>query len=100
MGKLVRDNIPDIIRASGGTPAVTVLDIEAFDTALRDKLMEEASELRVAADRFEIRAEAADVLEVVIALAAYHGFSLNDVAKEVNRRRDERGGFMKRVWLD
>ena len=94
------NNIPEIIRASGRTPAVTVLDIEAFETALRDKLIEEASELHAAADRLEIRAEAADVMEVVIALAAYHGFDLNDVAKEANRRRDERGGFTKRLWLD
>ena len=41
-----------------------------------------------------------DVMEVVIALAAYHGFSLNDVAKEANRRWDERAGFTKRLWLD
>lgn len=72
MGKLVRDNIPDIIRASGRTPA----------------------------DRFKVRDEAADVLEVVISLTAYHGFSLNDVAREANRRRNERGGFTKRLWLD
>ncbi len=100
MGKLVRDNIPDIIRASGRTPVVTVLGFEAFESALRDKLIEEASELHAAVDRSEIRAEAADVMEVVIALAAYYGFSLNDVAKEANRRRDERGGFLKRLWLD
>jgi predicted house-cleaning noncanonical NTP pyrophosphatase (MazG superfamily) len=100
MGKLVRDNIPDIIRASGRTPAVTVLGFEAFDAALRDKLIEEASELHAATDRFEIRTEAADVMEVLVALAAYHGFSLNDVCKEANHRRDERGGFTKRLWLD
>jgi predicted house-cleaning noncanonical NTP pyrophosphatase (MazG superfamily) len=100
MGKLVRDNIPEMIRASGRTPAVNVLGMEAFETALRAKIIEEASELRAAANGMEICAEAADVLEAVIALAAYHGFSLNDVAKEANRRRDERGGFIKRYWLE
>jgi predicted house-cleaning noncanonical NTP pyrophosphatase (MazG superfamily) len=99
MGKLVRDNIPEMIGASGRRPAVTVLGTEAFEVALRDKLAEEASEVRAAADRLEIRAELADVLEVVIALGACHGFTLNDLAKEANRRRDERGGFTNRLWL-
>ncbi|MGZ7034080.1 MAG: pyrophosphohydrolase domain-containing protein [Ilumatobacteraceae bacterium] len=66
----------------------------------RSRHGQEASELHAAVDRSEIPAEAADVIEVVIALAAYYGFSLNDVAKEANRRRDERGGFLKRLWLD
>ena len=82
MGKLVRDNIPEMIRASGRVPSVKTLGIDAFKTALRDKLIEETSELRAAEDRSKILTEAADVLEVLTAFAAYHGFSLNEVAKE------------------
>ena len=45
MGKLVRDKIPDIIRASGRTPQVTTLTAGAYRRALHDKLREEVDEL-------------------------------------------------------
>ena len=45
MGKLVRDKIPDIIRASGRTVGVRRLDEPTFRMALHDKLLQEAAEL-------------------------------------------------------
>ena len=71
MGKLVRDRIPDIIRASGRTPLVTTLGIVDYHAALRQELQEEVAEL-VAAHGGEILEEAADVLEVLAAIAAEH----------------------------
>jgi predicted house-cleaning noncanonical NTP pyrophosphatase (MazG superfamily) len=41
VGKLVPDNIPDIIRASARTPHVTTLRAGAYQTALAGKLGEE-----------------------------------------------------------
>ena len=41
MGKLVRDGIPDIIRAAGQQPTVHVLDDDAYRDALLNKLLEE-----------------------------------------------------------
>ncbi|WP_068271309.1 nucleoside triphosphate pyrophosphohydrolase [Aldersonia kunmingensis] len=43
MGKLVRDGIPDLIRADGRTPATRTLSSHAFLAALLDKLVEEAA---------------------------------------------------------
>ncbi|WP_431954486.1 nucleoside triphosphate pyrophosphohydrolase [Nocardia lijiangensis] len=99
MGKLVRDRIPEIIRADGGTPDVRVLDADDYETALHDKLFEEAAELR-AADADDRLEEAADVLEVLLALATLNGFTLEDIVSTAKAKFAERGGFEDRLWLD
>jgi predicted house-cleaning noncanonical NTP pyrophosphatase (MazG superfamily) len=42
----------------------------------------------------------ADVLEVLQALAAVHDMSWEDIVSEANRKRAERGGFDKRIFLE
>jgi predicted house-cleaning noncanonical NTP pyrophosphatase (MazG superfamily) len=100
MGKLVRDKIPEIIRRSGRTPRVTTLDEQAYRTALYDKLREEAAELRVARRREEVIDELADLLEVVVALAATHDVTLDAIIEAARRKRADRGGFEMRLWLE
>jgi predicted house-cleaning noncanonical NTP pyrophosphatase (MazG superfamily) len=100
MGKLVRDKIPDIIRASGRTAEVRQLDREAYLAALYDKLGEEAAELRGANTADKVVEEAADVLEVLIGLAALHGHTLDDILRVAFAKRTERGGFGERLWLE
>jgi predicted house-cleaning noncanonical NTP pyrophosphatase (MazG superfamily) len=97
--KLVRDGIPRIIEAGGGRPVTRVLDQTRYLAALRAKLMEEAEEARSAPDG-QLRSELADVLEVLQALAAAHGMSWEDVVTEAVRKRDERGGFDQRIFLE
>jgi predicted house-cleaning noncanonical NTP pyrophosphatase (MazG superfamily) len=97
--KLVRDGIPRIIEADGGRPVTRVLDRAGYLAALRAKLIEEAEEARAASDR-QLRSELADVLEVLRALAAAHGMSWEDVVAEAARKRDERGGFDQRIFLE
>jgi predicted house-cleaning noncanonical NTP pyrophosphatase (MazG superfamily) len=97
--KLVRDGIPRIIEADGGQPVTRVLDRAGYLAALRAKLMEEAEEAQAAPDR-QLRSELADVLEVLRALAAAHGMSWEDVEAEATRKRDERGGFDERIFLE
>ena len=97
--KLVRDGIPRIIEAGGGQPVTRVLDQAGYLTALRAKLVEEAEEAQTASGR-QLRSELADVLEVLQALAAAHGMSWEDVVAEAARKRDERGGFDQRIFLE
>ena len=97
--KLVRDQIPRIIEADGGRPITHVLDQASYQEALRHKLIEEAEEAQAAPDR-HLRSELADVLEVLQALAAAHGMSWEDVVAEAARKRDERGGFDQRMFLE
>jgi predicted house-cleaning noncanonical NTP pyrophosphatase (MazG superfamily) len=97
-GKLVRDRIPDIIRAEGRTCVVETLNGLAYVAALRDKLIEEANEVAAASEP-ELAAELADVLEVLEALAAASGVSMTTVRQMQQQRRDERGGFERQIWL-
>jgi predicted house-cleaning noncanonical NTP pyrophosphatase (MazG superfamily) len=92
MGKLVRDNIPEIIRKSGREPEVKRIEGESLRKALKDKLVEEAAELRNVDDPY---GELVDVLEVIEALIEEYGLDrqrLEDARKEKLRRA---GGFKK-----
>lgn len=100
MGKLVRDKIPDLIRASGRPPRVKTLSAGPYREALIDKLREEAAELAAEQTSEAVLAEAADVLEVLAAIAADHGATLDTIVGIARRKRMERGGFDMRLWLD
>jgi len=100
VGKLVRDKIPDIIRKSGRTPRVTVLPEPAYRSALVEKLYEETAELVAAATAESVLEEAADVLEVLGAIAVMHGGTLNSIIELARQKRADRGGFVERLWLD
>jgi predicted house-cleaning noncanonical NTP pyrophosphatase (MazG superfamily) len=97
MGKLVRDKIPDIIRNSGREPAVRAISGCQLEEALKEKLLEEALELK---DPGNIKEEIIDVLEVVDALIAYYGYDRKELEELKNKKKEERGGFEKGYFLD
>jgi predicted house-cleaning noncanonical NTP pyrophosphatase (MazG superfamily) len=63
------------------------------------KLAEEAQELRAAAPG-ERLGELADLQEVVRALAADAGHTLEEVISAASAKSAKRGGFDKRIWLE
>jgi predicted house-cleaning noncanonical NTP pyrophosphatase (MazG superfamily) len=97
--KLVRDQIPDIIAAAGSRPSTRVLDHASYQGALRSKLLEEAQEAEEAPDE-QLASELADVLEVLRALATAHGMTWEDIELQARRKRAERGGFDRRIFLE
>lgn len=62
--KLIRDRVPQIIRAQGDEPIVRIADPCEYRELLRAKLVEEAHEVATADDA-HVPEELADVLEVV-----------------------------------
>lgn len=96
MGKLVRDRIPEIIRQQGKTPEIVQISGEKLRQALKDKLVEEAEEVRQAENILE---ELADVQEVVDALIEAYG--LDPAAVELARadKKAKRGGFTSGQFL-
>ncbi len=98
-GKLVRDRVPQIVAASGGSAVTVTLGTEDFRQALHLKLAEEAEELREAPDDSRLE-ELADLYEVLIALALAYGQSLQDVIQTADRKRQDRGGFNDRTWME
>ncbi len=99
MDKLVRDLVPEQLAAKGVAAQVSRYDDAAFLEALRAKLVEESVEYYAARDDAEAVAELADLMEVVLALAAVHG--ADGVALEAARRGKlaARGGFRERFRL-
>ncbi|MDR9404758.1 MAG: nucleoside triphosphate pyrophosphohydrolase [Halothece sp. Uz-M2-17] len=96
--KLVRDRIPEIIEQSGNQCETTILSDEEYQKALRDKLIEEATEVATASSE-EMVKELADLYEVIDTLIATTGLDEETIRLQQQRRRDERGGFTQKIQL-
>lgn len=97
--KLVRDNIKDIIIKNGEKPVIRFLDDNEYKIELEKKLYEEYKEVidSTGDDRIE---ELADMLEVIRALARLENKSLEDVIFLANKKREKRGAFNDKVFLE
>lgn len=99
--KLVRDNIPDIIKLrTGEEPATRVLsdDGEYLEFLLK-KAVEEATELCHSPEHGNLEEELADVFELLDAIMALRGLSREDIVKIQNEKRSKNGGFAKRILM-
>jgi predicted house-cleaning noncanonical NTP pyrophosphatase (MazG superfamily) len=97
--KLVRDRIPEIIRANGDRPVTRVLGDADYRAALLAKLVEEAGEASQATAS-DLPGELADVLEVVKALTAEAGLTWEQMLALADGKRARRGGFRDRLYLE
>jgi predicted house-cleaning noncanonical NTP pyrophosphatase (MazG superfamily) len=96
--KLVRDRVPQIIRAQGDEPIVRFADRGEYRELLCAKLIEEAHEVATADDA-HVPEELADVPEVVLALAADVGLDAGGLERLRSAKAVERGRFTDRiVW--
>lgn len=91
--KLVRDRIPDIIRASGKMCRTRELAPAERLSALQTKLREEVGEYLATTSNPDAIEELADVLEVLLALVKMHGGEPADVEAVRIRKWKTRGGF-------
>lgn len=93
--KLVRDKIPEIIKAErGADDCKRVLDRESYQQLLHNKLEEEVAELQEAllsGKVDNIENEIADVYEVLIALGGH--YRCRDVIEVAEEKFSKRGGF-------
>lgn len=93
--KLVRDNIPEIIKNQGETPCFSVLDDKNFNKQLRKKLKEEVYEYLMSEEIEEL----ADIIEVIEALANHKGSSLEKVLEIKENKAKKNGKFEKKLFL-
>ena len=96
--KLIRDRIPEIIMAAGKQYEAVVMTDDEYIQALRSKLVEEAQEAKEA-DLDDLINELADLQEVITALMSAYSISQEQVSEAQDARRNERGGFEKRLKL-
>ncbi len=93
--KLIRDNIPEIIKKNGQKAEICVLSDDDYKTSLQEKLLEEVNEYFQDNNISEI----ADILEVIEALCVLHGFSAEDVLNIKNEKAKINGKFEKKLFL-
>lgn len=96
--KLVRDNIPQIIKKNNQEPIIKTLSDEEYKKELEKKLYEEYNEVLHSEQENRIE-ELADMLEVMISLAELENKSFKDIEKARILKKEKRGGFSKRTYL-
>lgn len=94
--KLVRDNIPEIIKEKNLTPIVHIADNDEFYKKLKEKLIEETNEF-IDNDKIE---ELADILEVIDSITDFKEFNKQDLLLIKENKKNKRGGFDRRIILD
>lgn len=93
-GKLVRDNIPQIIEAAGKKPIIEILSDEDYLVELDKKLNEEVAEYQ----EDKSLEEMADVLEVLFAICEARGHSVEELMRMRDIKKIARGGFEKKIF--
>jgi predicted house-cleaning noncanonical NTP pyrophosphatase (MazG superfamily) len=94
--KLVRDNIPDIIRADNREPVTRILSEDEYVGELEKKLQEEVTEYIIDKNIEEL----ADILEVVYALASTLDATPEEVEMVRLNKKQKNGAFNNRILLD
>jgi predicted house-cleaning noncanonical NTP pyrophosphatase (MazG superfamily) len=96
--KRVRDRIPEIIKNSGNQCETTILSDQEYQKALRQKLIEEATEVATASPEKLVQ-ELADLYEVIDALIAVTKIDKAAILSQQRKRQEERGGFSAKIQL-
>lgn len=94
--KLVRDKIPQIIQKSGNRCVIATLSDKEYNKKLNEKLLEELKEWQ---DSNNVE-ELCDIAEVLYALASVQGVSESDFEHIRLKKKEERGGFSKKILLE
>lgn len=93
--KLVRDFIPDIIKAQGNIPDIKILSSEDFSKALDKKLFEETQEYLSSGDVEEL----ADIFQVIIAIINERGLTFDQFESIRKEKAREKGEFNNHIFL-
>jgi predicted house-cleaning noncanonical NTP pyrophosphatase (MazG superfamily) len=94
--KLVRDKIPEIIKADGKKFKTRILNDEEHLKELVKKLKEEAVEL----EKNSSIEELADVKEVTIAIREALGIHAGELEDMRRKKAAERGRFKNKIFLE
>ena len=94
--KLVRDKIVDIIEADGRKAEYRILDNVEFRNELNKKLQEEVHEY-LEDNNVE---ELADIVEVIYGILNSMNVSIDDFEKIRLAKKEKRGAFAKKIFLE
>lgn len=97
--KLIRDKIPDVMRAKGKAFSVHPLGQKAFEKELLRKVEEEASALTNVKTRAELIDEIADVMDVLDEICRVKKITKRSIQKIQTEHQKTKGGFKKKYFL-
>jgi predicted house-cleaning noncanonical NTP pyrophosphatase (MazG superfamily) len=97
--KLVRDRIPEVIAADRKKFSTRILTNEEYIKELKKKSYEELDEYMNADNNDDAIDELADLLEIIHALAEYHGETFEKVEEIRQKKAEKRGGFKEKIFL-
>ena len=98
VNKLVRDRTVERLEKANCIVKYRIMDSKEYINELNKKLLEEAKEVIDATSTTELISELADILEVVHAIGAAHGVSLEDIEAKRRSAHDARGGFAAKIY--
>ncbi len=98
--KLVRDNIPSIIKEDGKECITKILNDEEYELALRKKLIEEATELFEAKSIEEKVYELADIYEVIEYILMVNKIDKRKVDIMRIKKNMQKGSFEDKIFLE
>lgn len=96
MKKLVRDKIPEFATYA----SYRQLKPEEREDALKNKIVEEANEVKAAPDDRNLLEELADVYTVLEAFLDFKNISKEELLKQVKAKKAEKGGFTKFLLMN
>lgn len=96
--KLIRDRLPDMMRAKGILVYERIMEENEFMDKLKDKLLEEALEVKRSDNQEELKEELADILEVIHALSQASGIPMPQIEELREEKRKTKGGFDKKIY--
>lgn len=94
--KLVRDNIPEIIKSKGKECITRIAEQQEYTDKLKQKLLEEVNEYLESGNKEEL----ADIEEVLLAIYENEGITKSEVEEIRKNKFNERGGFSKKIILE
>lgn len=98
--KLIRDKIPEIIKASGAYPEIKVLNKADFRKELKKKIVEEAIELENSENKKELMNELADMIELLDEIILENRIDKSKLSKIKKQKKLLRGGFKNKIFLE
>ena len=94
--KLVRDKIPEIIKATGDKPIIKILEDEEYLDKLNRKLQEEINEY-LEDNNVE---ELADIVEVIYGILSAKNISIQEFENIRKIKVEKRGAFKEKIFLE
>ena len=95
--KLVRDNIPQIIKDSWRITITHIASNSEYWNRLKEKLQEEVNEFLENTDNNE---ELADILEVIHAILNFKWIKFEELEKIRLEKQKKNGGFKNKIILE